>query len=136
MFWFFRAAPVAYGSSQARGLMGAIAAGLRHRHSNTDLSHVFDLHHSSWQCRTLNPLSKAEDRNLNLMVPSQVRFCCATTGIPYLRFLIAWLILSEIKGNICTFYISCFSFLMKCHPIIFTFWLTYECSSYQKQIIY
>ena len=26
-----------------------------------DLSHVFDLHHSSWQCRILNPLSKARD---------------------------------------------------------------------------
>ena len=30
----FRAAPAAYGGSQARGLTGAIAAGLRHSHSN------------------------------------------------------------------------------------------------------
>ena len=33
-FCLLRAAPVAYGGSQARGLMGAVAAGLRQRHSN------------------------------------------------------------------------------------------------------
>ena len=32
---FFRAAPVAYGSSQARGQIGAATAGLHHSHSNT-----------------------------------------------------------------------------------------------------
>ena len=30
----FRAAPEAYGGSQARGLIGAMAAGLHHSHSN------------------------------------------------------------------------------------------------------
>ena len=37
-FVFFaisRAALVAYGGSQARGLIGAVAAGLHHSHSNT-----------------------------------------------------------------------------------------------------
>jgi len=38
-FFFFlvfsRAAPAAYGGSQARGLIGAVAAGLRQSHSNT-----------------------------------------------------------------------------------------------------
>ena len=33
--YLFRAAPVTYGSSQARGQIGAIAAGLHHSHSNT-----------------------------------------------------------------------------------------------------
>ena len=33
-FCLFRATPVAYGGSQARGLIGAAAAGLRHSHSN------------------------------------------------------------------------------------------------------
>ena len=33
-FAFLRAAPTAYGSSQARGLNGAVAAGLRQSHSN------------------------------------------------------------------------------------------------------
>ena len=31
---FFRAAPTAYGSSQARGEIEAVAAGLHHSHSN------------------------------------------------------------------------------------------------------
>ena len=33
-FWHFRATCVAYGSSQARGRIGAAAAGLHHSHSN------------------------------------------------------------------------------------------------------
>ena len=32
---FFLANPVAYGGSQARGRIGAVAAGLRHSHCNT-----------------------------------------------------------------------------------------------------
>ena len=34
-FCFSRAAPLAYGGSQARGPIGAVAAGLRHSYSNT-----------------------------------------------------------------------------------------------------
>ena len=34
LFAFSRAAPVAYGGSQARGLIGAVAAGLCQSHSN------------------------------------------------------------------------------------------------------
>ena len=34
-FCLFRAAPAAYGGSQARGQIGAIAGGLRHSHSNS-----------------------------------------------------------------------------------------------------
>ena len=34
LFVFSRAAPEAYGGSQARGLIGATAAGLHHSHSN------------------------------------------------------------------------------------------------------
>ena len=34
------------------------------------------------QRRILNPLSEAMDRMRNLMVPSQIRFCCATMGTP------------------------------------------------------
>ena len=48
-----------------------------------DPSRICNLHHSSWQCWVLNPLSKARERTLNLMVPSWIRFHCATTGTPY-----------------------------------------------------
>ena len=34
LLFLFRAAPVAYGVSQARGQIGAVAAGLYHSHSN------------------------------------------------------------------------------------------------------
>ena len=37
------------------------------------LSHICDLHHSSWQCRILNPLNKARDRTHILTGISQVR---------------------------------------------------------------
>ena len=38
-----------------------------------DLSHIFDLHHSSQQCQSPNPPSKANDQTHNLIVPSWVR---------------------------------------------------------------
>ena len=38
-----------------------------------DPSRVCDLHHSSWQRQTLNPLSEARDRIHVLVVPSQVQ---------------------------------------------------------------
>ena len=42
-----------------------------------DMSHVCDLHHSSQQCRILNPLSEARDQTHNLMAPSWIRFHCS-----------------------------------------------------------
>ena len=47
-----------------------------------DPSHVCDLHQSSWQRWTLNPLSEARGRTRNLMVPSWIHFRCATMGTP------------------------------------------------------
>ena len=39
-----------------------------------DLSHICDLHYSSWQHRILNPVIEARDRTHILMDPSQVLF--------------------------------------------------------------
>ena len=58
---------MAYGSSQARDGIGAIAAALRH---------------SSRQCCILNPLSEARDRTCVLVDAGQMRVCCATMGAP------------------------------------------------------
>ena len=55
-YYLFRAAPVAYGSSWARGGIGAIAVG----HGSV-ASRMCDLHHSSWQHQILNPLNEARD---------------------------------------------------------------------------
>ena len=69
-FFFFRASPVAYGSSPARGQIGASVASLRHSHTRSEpLSHVCNLHHSSWQCWILTPLSEARDQTHNLWFP-------------------------------------------------------------------
>ena len=80
--FFFRAAPAAYRGSQARGLIRATAAGLRHSHSNVRYQLHHDLHHSSRQHLILNPLREVRDRTRNLIVPSWIRFCCTTTGTP------------------------------------------------------
>ena len=66
-FCLFRAALMAYGSSQARGQIIAVVAGLHHSHSTT-----LDLYHSSWQCQILNPLSKAKDQTCIFMDTSRV----------------------------------------------------------------
>ena len=49
-------------SSQARGRIRAVAAGLSHSYGNAGSpSHVCDVHHSSEQHQILNPLSKGRD---------------------------------------------------------------------------
>ena len=58
----FRAAPTAHGSSQARDGIGAVAASLCHSHSNVGSDPCLDPHHSSWQCRILNPLARDRTR--------------------------------------------------------------------------
>ena len=40
-----------------------------------DPSRVCSLHHSSWQCQILNPLSEARDRAHILMDPSWLHYC-------------------------------------------------------------
>ena len=59
---------MAYGGSQARGLIGAAAAGLQPQ-----------------QRQILDPLSEARDQTNSLMVPSGIRFRCTTMGIPSTR---------------------------------------------------
>ena len=53
-----------------------------------DPSHIFDVHHSSWQRQILNPLSKAGDRTRVLTDTSWIHFCCATMRIPENIFLL------------------------------------------------
>ena len=81
-FCLFRAAPAAYGGSQAKGVIGAGAATLNTATAMPHLTHVCNLYHSSQQCWILNPLSEARDCTCNLMVPSRSCFCCATTVTP------------------------------------------------------
>ena len=74
----FRASPMAYGCSQARGRIRVVAAGHATATATAtatamqDLIHVLYLHHSSGQCQIVNPLSKARDQTHVLMDTSQV----------------------------------------------------------------
>ena len=81
LFAFSRAAPTAYGDSQARDLIRARATAM------WDPSRICNLHHSSWQRQILNPLSEARDRTRNLMVPSWIHFHCAMMGTPRFVFV-------------------------------------------------
>ena len=61
LFAFLGPLPMAHGSSQARGSVGAIAPAYTTATATRDLRHVCDLHHSSQQRQILNPLSKVRD---------------------------------------------------------------------------
>ena len=60
-FGLFKAATVAYGGSQARGLIGAVAPSYTTVTAMPDPSLVCNLHYSSLQRRILNPRSQARD---------------------------------------------------------------------------
>ena len=73
-FVFSRAAPVVYGGSQARGPIGAVAAGLHHSHSNTGSEPC--LRPTPQLTATLDPPLTERgrgSRTCNLMVPSRIR---------------------------------------------------------------
>ena len=127
-FLLFRAAPMAYGGSQAKGRIRTTAAGLLYSHSHShshagsqprlrptpqltailDLSCIRDLHHSSQQHQILNPLIEARDRTCNLMVPSWICFCCTRRGTPDSFFPDLYILLPNFSHplNYLTFYIS------------------------------
>ena len=86
-FLLFRPTLSGYGGSQASGHTRATAASLHHSNSNSDLSCICDLQHSSRQCWIFNPLSEARDSTHNLMVPSRIRFHCTTMGTPINVFI-------------------------------------------------
>ena len=65
-----------------------------------DLSRVCDLHHSSQQCRIPDPLNEARDRTHILEDTSWIRFCCSTTGTPYIYIYIHIYMESYIHINI------------------------------------
>ena len=78
----FRAAPTAYGGSQARVQSELQLPAYATATAVQDLSHVCHLHHSSRQHQIRNPLIEARDRTRNLMVPSGIHFYCTMTGTP------------------------------------------------------
>ena len=109
---------MAYGSSWARSWIGAAAASLHHSHSNIRSSCIWDLCHSLWQHRILNPLSEARDGTCNLVVPSWIHFCCVTTGTPSTSF-------QHPSGDSLCFphrWISCFLFPITSWSTVWFWW--------------
>ena len=72
-FGLFRAVPSACGGSQARGRVRAVAAGLRHSHSNARSEPRLRPTPYLMATQILNRLSKARDQTRNLKVPSWIR---------------------------------------------------------------
>ena len=70
--FIFRAASAAYGSSLARGQIRATAEAYATAIATQDLSCICNLCHILWQCRILNPLSKARDQTRIFMDTSWV----------------------------------------------------------------
>ena len=121
VFCLFKAAPAAYGGSQARDLIRATAASLCQSHGRPDPSHICNPHHSSRQCQILNPLIEARDRTCNLMIPSRICFHCPTDrtpkiwkilmfhisasvvnkGLPGPDYQIGWFLLCKFEAKFC-----------------------------------
>ena len=68
-FGLFRATPMTYGSSQARGWIAYTTST-----ATRDLNCICNLHHGSEQGQIPNPLSEARDRTLILMDTSWTHF--------------------------------------------------------------
>ena len=78
---------MAYGGSQVRGPMGAIAAGLHQSHSNArSQPHLRPTPQLTAMPDPYNLLGKARDQTHNLLVPSQIHFHCSTMGTPLSDF--------------------------------------------------
>ena len=61
-----------------------------------DLSSVYDLHHSAWQCQILNPVSRPRDRTCILKDTSWVRPSEPPWEFPDITFLIKYLFSSVL----------------------------------------
>ena len=110
-FFSFMAPPTAYGHSQSRDRIKAVAASLHHSHSNTRSELTPDLHHSLKEHWIPNSLSETRDRTCILTDTSQVLNPLSHSGNSQ-RFYLALLILypyflssiSKISGLKDTYY--------------------------------
>ena len=108
-FFFFsyglsRALPAACGSSQARGWIGAAAAALTRATAMPDLNCICAPHHSLWQHRILNSLSRASDRTCVLLDTSLVYYHWAAIGTSHNHLVVILIWISLMASG----YIECF----------------------------
>ena len=82
VFLLFMVAPAAYGSSQARGRIGATAPCLHHSHNNTGSELHLRPMSQLMAIQIADPLSEPRDPTRILMGTSQIHLRCTTTGTP------------------------------------------------------
>ena len=106
IFCLFRATPTTYGSSQARGLIRAVATSLRHSHSHAGSEPCLRPTPQLTAMRILNPLSEARDRTCKLIVPGRILLHCTTTGTPRIHYFntqclegVIWMKPSQTQGD-------------------------------------
>ena len=85
--FLFRVTPVAYGSSQARGPIRAVAAGLRYSHSSAGSKPRLRPTPQLTSMSDPQPSERARDQNCIIMDTSQICFHCTTIGTPNFHFL-------------------------------------------------
>ena len=73
---------MAYGGSQAKGLIGAVVVGLHHSHSNVGSKPCLRLTPQLTAMPDPQPTERGQGSNPNLMVPSRIHFHCARKGTP------------------------------------------------------
>ena len=83
-FRLFRAAPKAYGRSQARSSITVELIAYTRATAMPDPSLICDLHHSLWQRWILNPLREARDRTYILLDTSLSLLPLSHNGNPHL----------------------------------------------------
>ena len=93
IYFPFMATLAVYGSSWAGGQVGAIAAAYATARPTPNPSHICNLHCSTQQCWTLNPMSKARDHLCIFMDTGRVRNLLSHMGTPLLEYLKANVIL-------------------------------------------
>ena len=81
-FFLFKAEPAAYGDSQARGRIGAVATGLRQSHSNSGTESRLQPTPQLTATQDPQPTERGQGSTRNLMAPSRICFRCATMGAP------------------------------------------------------
>ena len=88
-FFLFRAAPLANGCSQAKGQIGATAAGCSHSHNNA--ASQCNLHHSSQQYWIPKPMRRPGIKPASSWIlVGGIRFCYATMETPGSFFIICF----------------------------------------------
>ena len=130
-FCLFRAAPVAYGSSWARGLIGAVDASLQHSHSNMAAKLQLRPTPKVMARWILNPLSEARDWTHIVMDTSWFCYCRARMGNPWFMTDSIWknhygLFISKDKNCVRLSWFILFIFV--------SFWLRHAVVQYKLSV--